>query len=130
MDSNWWEPATSNEKYQDQPSLPKAYTVAIEQSINKPLNQVYFKSRHSGNGSGSGRGSSARSDITCHRCGKKVHIKKDCWSMGNGSSDNTPKKYKNELPEWVTRKLVVSDTKDLITATMTSNNKKYKWCTS
>ena len=30
VDSNWWEPATSKEKSQDQPSLPKAYTVAIE----------------------------------------------------------------------------------------------------
>ena len=37
VDSKWWEPATSKEKYQDQPSLPKAYTVAIEQSINKSL---------------------------------------------------------------------------------------------
>ena len=30
----------------------------------------------------------------------------------------------------MTRKPVDSDTKDLITATMTSNNKKYKWCLS
>ena len=37
---------------------------------------------------------------------------------------------KNELQEWVTKKPVVSDTKDLITATMKRNNKKYKWCTS
>ena len=35
VDSKRWEPATSKEKSQDQPSLPKAYTVAIEQSINK-----------------------------------------------------------------------------------------------
>ena len=28
----------------------------------------------------------------------------------------------------MTRKPVYSDTKDLITATMTRNNKKYKWC--
>ena len=35
----------------------------------------------------------------------------------------------NELPEWVTRKLVVLDTKDLTTATMTRNNKKCKWRT-
>ena len=37
---------------------------------------------------------------------------------------------KNELPEWVTKKHVVSDTKDFTTATMTQKNKKYKWCTS
>ena len=31
VDSKRWEPATSKEKSQDQPSLPKAYTVDIEQ---------------------------------------------------------------------------------------------------
>ena len=31
VDSKRWEPATSKEKSQDQPSIPKAYTVAIEQ---------------------------------------------------------------------------------------------------
>ena len=47
-----------------------------------------------------------------------------------GISDRTPKKSINELPEWVTRKPVDSDTKDLTTATMNRNDKKYKWCTS
>ena len=92
--------------------------------------QVDFKSRHSGNDSGSGRGSSARSDKTCHKCNKNGHIKKDYRSKGHGSSVNTPKKSINELPKWVTRNPVDSDTKDLITATMTHNNKKYKWCVS
>ena len=107
MDSKRWEPATIKEKSQDQPSLPKAYTVVIEQSINKALKQVDFKSRRSGNGSGSGRGSSARSDITCHKCGKKGHIHKDCRSKGNGSSGNPPKKSTNKLTEWVTQKPVL-----------------------
>ena len=49
---------------QDQPSLPKADTVAIEQLIKKTLKQVDLKSRRSGNGSGSAGGSSVRSDIT------------------------------------------------------------------
>ena len=31
VDSKWWEPATSKEKSRDQPSLPKAYTVAVEE---------------------------------------------------------------------------------------------------
>ena len=92
--------------------------------------QVDFKSWRSGNGSGSGRGSSVRSDKTCHKCGKKGHIKKDCRSTGNDSSGNTPKKSINELPEWVTRKPVDSDTKDLITVTMNRNNKNYRWCIS
>ena len=78
VDSKRWEPATSKEKSQDQPSLPKAYTVAIEQSINKDLKQVDFKSRCSGNVSGSGKGSFAKSDGKCHKCGKKGHIHKDC----------------------------------------------------
>ena len=69
VDSKRWEPATSKEKSQYQPSLPRAYNVAIEQSINKDLKQVYFSSLRSGNNSGSVRGSSARSDITCHKCG-------------------------------------------------------------
>ena len=119
VDSKQWEPATSKEKSQYQPFLPKAYTVAIEHSINKALKQVNLKSRCSGNGSGSGRGSSARSDITCHRCGKKGHIKKDFRSTGNSYSGNTHKNSTNELPEWFTRKPVVSDTKDLTTATTT-----------
>ena len=108
----------------------KAYTVAIEQTINKALKQVDFKICLSGNDSGSGRGSSARSDITCHKCGKKGHIQIDFRSKVNGFSLNSPKKSKNELPEWVTKKPVVSDTKDMTTATMNRNNKKYKWCTS
>ena len=60
VDSKRWEPDISEKKYQDQPSLPKAYNVAIEHSINKALEQVDFKRRRSGNGSGSGRGSSAK----------------------------------------------------------------------
>ena len=130
VDSKRWEPATSKEKSQDQPLLPKAYTVAIEQSINKALKQVDFKSLRSGNGIGSGKGSFARSDGKCHKCGKKGHIQKDCRSKGNGYSGNTPKKSINELPEWVTRKPVDSDTKDLTTPTMTRNGKKYKRCIS
>ena len=69
--------------------------MAIEQSINKALKQVGFKSRRSGNDSGSGKGSSARSDITFHKCGKKVHIHKYCRSKVNGSSGNSSKKSTN-----------------------------------
>ena len=130
MDSKRWEPDTRKEKSQEQPPLLKAYTVAIEHSIDKALTQNDFKRLRSGNGSGSGRWSSARSDITCHKCGKKGYIKKYCRSTVNGSSGNTPKNSTNELPEWVTRKPVVSDTKDLTKSTMTRNNKKYKWCIS
>ena len=103
--------------------------MATEQSIKKALIQVDFKSRRSVNNSGSVRGSSARSDITFQKCGKKGHIQKDFRSTVNGSSGNTPKKSTNELPEWMTKNDVVSDTKYLTTSNMTCDNKKYKWCT-
>ena len=111
------------------------YGLLIQESLQEYSNivnskQVDLKSRRSGNCNESERGSFARSDIICHKCGNKGHIQKDCRSKGNGSSGSTPKKSKNELPKWVTRKPVDSDTKDLITATMTRNNKKYKWCIS
>ena len=86
VDSKRWKLATIKGKSQYQPSLPKAYTVYIEQSINKTLKQVYLKIRCSLNGSGSGRGSSVRPNITCHKCGKKGHIQENCRSKENGSS--------------------------------------------
>ena len=104
--------------------------MAIEQSINKALKQVDLKSRRSGNGSGFGKGSFSRSDITCHKCGKRGNIKKDCRSKGNGSSGSTPKKSTNELQDWVTMKPVISYTKNLTKANLIHNKSKYKWCTS
>ena len=77
VDSKWWEPDTRKTKYQDQPSVPKAYTVDIKQSIIKALKQVDFKSRRGGNGGCYGGGSSTRSDITCHKCGKRDHVQKN-----------------------------------------------------
>ena len=71
VDSKRWEPDTSKEKSQYQPSLLKSYTVAIEQSTNKTLKKIDLKSHRSGNDSGSVKVSSARSDVTCHKCGKK-----------------------------------------------------------
>ena len=111
------------------------YGLLTQESLQEYINivnskQVDFKSRRTGNGSGSERGSSARSDKTCHQCGKKGHIKKGCRSKGHGSSIITPNKSINELPKWVNRKPVDSDTRDLITAAMTHNNKKYQWCIS
>ena len=109
--------------------LPKVYTVAIDQSANKALEQVDFNSLRSGNVSGSGGGSYYTSNVTCNKCGKKFHIHKDCRSKVNGSSRNPPKKSTNELPEWVTKNPVVLYTKDLETSTTTLNNKKYNWYT-
>ena len=98
MDSKWWEPAIRKENSQEQPSLLKAYTVVIEQSIKKALKKVDFNSRHSVNVSGSGGGLSTKSNTTCHKFGKKGHLNKDYRSKVNGSVGNPPKKSVNELP--------------------------------
>ena len=79
----------------------------IYQLVNNPLKKFDFKNLHSGNVSGSEGGSSVNSNVTCHNCGKKGHIQKDFWSMGNRSSGNPPNNYTNDIPEWVTKKPVV-----------------------
>ena len=72
--------------------------MAIENSTNKALKQVYLRSRNRGNVSGYGGGSSERSDMTCNKCGEKGHTMKDCRSEINVSGGNIPKKSANELP--------------------------------
>ena len=42
----------------------------------------------------------------------------------------SPNNSANELPEWVTKNTVVSNTKNVATGTMTQNKKQYKRCTS
>ena len=71
--------------------------MAIEQSINKDLKQVDFNRCCSRSGTGSGGASYARSDMTCHKCVKKGHIKKDCRSKRNGSGGKPTKKSANEI---------------------------------
>ena len=73
------------------------YSFLAQESLRECSNTVKskyvdFKSQRSKNDSGSGRGSSARSDITFHKCNKKGHIKKHCRSTGHSSSGNTPMK--------------------------------------
>ena len=126
----WWEPYTRKEKSQDQPSLNKAYTGSIDHFVTKVLKLFDFKSRCSGDVIGSGGGSSSKSNVTYHNCGKNGHDQKDCRSKENGSTGNLPKKSTNVLPEWVTNKPVVSYTKITATSTMTHNNKNHKWCIS
>ena len=68
--------------------------------------------------------------MTCHKCGRKGHIQKECRSKVNGSGGIPPKNSTHELPEWVTKKTVVLDTKYLTMDTMNRNKYKFMWCTS
>ena len=70
----------------------------IGKSFNKALKQVDSRIRRSGNGSGSGGGSYARSNVIFHKCGKKVHFQKDFRSKGNGSVGKPSKNSTNDLP--------------------------------
>ena len=122
------ETTTGKEKSQDKTLLPNKYTVGIEESVKKALKQVEFKGHHSVNVIGSRGGSNYRSNVTCNMCGNKGHVQKYYRPKVTGSSGNPTNKYKNDLPEWFTKKHAVSDTKDLETSTMNRNNKSYKCC--
>ena len=50
--------------------------MAIEWLTNKDFKQVDIKIRHSVNASGSGGGSSVKSNVTCHKCGKGPYQEK------------------------------------------------------
>ena len=51
-------------------------TKSIESPVNKTVEKVYCKIRHTGKDNKSGVGSSTKSDVTCHNCGKKGPFKK------------------------------------------------------
>ena len=104
--------------------------MSIEQSVNKALKQVDFRSFCSGNVSGSGGVSSVKSYVNHHKFCKKGNIKKDFRPNEKRYSGNPPKKSANDLPECVTNKPIFSDNKDLATPPMTLKNNKYKCCTS
>ena len=65
--------------------------------------------------------------MICKKCGNKGHIHKYFRSKKHGSNGDLSNKSKNEIPEWVTKRYFVSDTKYTRTATMTLNSNKYKW---
>ena len=69
----------------------------IEQPLNTALKKVYFNIHYSINGNDSGIGSYDRLDVTCHKCGKQGHIKRDCSYKGNCSNGNSHHKSKNEI---------------------------------
>ena len=49
------------------------FTVAIESTVNKTVEKVHCKIRHKGKDSKYGVGSSTKSVVTFHKCGKKSH---------------------------------------------------------
>ena len=103
--------------------------MAIESPVNKTVEKVYCKIRHKGKDNKSGVGSSTKSDVTCHNCGKKGHLKRNCKSNRNGSNGELSKTSTRKLPKWVTKKPMISDVQNLTTATMNRNKDRYKWCT-
>ena len=64
--------------------------------------------------------------MICNKCGNKGHMHKYFRSKENCSNGNPSKNSTNDIPEWVTKKYFVSDTKYLKTSTMTLNRNKYK----
>ena len=60
-----------------------APTVEIGAPVNKTVDKFYFKSRHKGKENKSGLGSSTKSIVTCHKCGKKGHLKRNLKSIGS-----------------------------------------------
>ena len=61
----------------DESLLMTASAVAIESPVNKTVDIVYCKIFHKGKDNKSGVGSSTKSDVTCHNCGKRVHLKRN-----------------------------------------------------
>ena len=107
-----------------------ASTMAIESPVNNTVEKVYCEIRHKEKDNKSGVGSSTKSDVTCHNCGKRGNFKRNFKSNRNGSNAELSKTSTRKLPKWVTKRPVISDIKNLTTATMNRNKNHYKWCTS
>ena len=95
----------------------------------RTVDKVYCKIRHKVKDNKSGVGSSNKSDVTCHNCGKRGHLKRNYKSNRNGSNGELSKTSTRKLPKWVTKKPMISDVQNLTTATMNRNKHYYKWCT-
>ena len=79
-------PTDINNSFKDESLLLTASTVSIESPVNKTVKKFYCKICHKGKDNKSGVGSSTKSDVTCHNCGKKGHLKINCKSNRNGSN--------------------------------------------
>ena len=114
----------------DESLIFTASTVAIEYPVNKTVDKVYGKISHKGKENKSGVGSSTKSDVTCHNCGKKGHLKRNWKSNRNGSNERLSNTSIIKLPKWVTQKPMISYVQNLATATMNFKKHYYKRCTS
>ena len=85
------------------------FTVAIEAPVNNTVEKVYYKIHHKGKNNKSEVGSSTKSVVTCHKCDKRVHIKRNCKSNRNGSDGGISKISTRKLSKWVTKKPMISD---------------------
>ena len=104
--------------------------MALEYPANKTVEKHYCKIRHKGKDNKSGVGLSTKSNVTCHNCGERGHLKSNRKSNRNGSNGDLSKASTRKLPKWVTKKPMISDVQNLTTATMNCNKHHYKWCTS
>ena len=86
FDSKRWEPTDIKNISKDESLLLMYSTVEIEFPVNKTVEKVYCKIRHKGENNKYGVGSSTKSVVTCHRCGKKSHLKRNCKSNRNVSN--------------------------------------------
>ena len=72
--------------------------MAIDQLVNKALNQVEFKGCNSVNGSGSVVGSYAKSNLICHKCGRNGYFQKNLRSKGNCYKVNSIQNPTEKIP--------------------------------
>ena len=130
VNSKRWEPTDIKKISKDVALLLTASTVEIESPVNKTVEKFYCKIRHKRKDNKYGVGSSTKSDVTCHNCGKKGHLKRNWKSNRNGSNGELSKTSTRNISKWVTKKPMISDVENMTTATMNRNKNHYKWCTS
>ena len=73
VNSKQWEPTAIKKISKDEYLLLTDSTKAIESPVNKTVEKVYCKIRHKGKDNKFGVGSSTKSNVTCHNCGKRGH---------------------------------------------------------
>ena len=77
VNSKRWEPTDIKKISKDESLLLTASTMAIESPVNKTADKFYCKICHKGKDNKSGVGSSTKSDVTCHNCDKRGHLKRN-----------------------------------------------------